>query len=183
MAHEDIRDQLITLASSSSNDPGGFLEGLSPIHDAWHREGLRTYGFLLFHNRVVRYFNLIVGPALSQPVEAYTPEDFNDLGVPPFNADTSRVDTLAEMVTFSDGIENWHNGAHGGIAAATGTPMMDPRQNIFFLPFWRLHLFIDDRFVDVLRQYATRAHPGQFVVDGAIAGHIETRHHGWVPRI
>jgi hypothetical protein len=183
MPHEPFRDRLTTLAAATSQDPAGFLEGLSDIHDDWHTIADRGYGFLLFHNRVVRYFKAIVGPAVQPPIQAFTDQDFQDMGLQAFQADLSNVDTLGELVTFSTAIESWHNTAHMGIGTATGTPMMDPRQNIFFRPFWQLHFYIDDLFGTALRQYGDRAHPGQFVIASAIAGHIEARHHGWVPRI
>ena len=93
------------------------------------------------------------------------------------------VDTFEALVAFSTSIESWHNTAHMRIGSATGTPMMDPRQNIFFRAFWQLHFFIDDVFGVTLRQYGDRAHPGQLVIASAVAAHIEARHHGWVPRI
>jgi hypothetical protein len=47
-----------------------------------------------------------------------------------------------------------------------------------------LHFFIDDvQFGMALQQYGDRAHPGQFIIPSAVAGHIEARHHGWVPNI
>ena len=110
-------------------------------------------------------------------------EELDDLGVAPFSTNLDNVDVLAEMAAFSTAIESWHNTAHGTLGAATGTPMHDPRQNIFFRPFWQLHLYIDGLFATVLRQYGDRAHAGQFNVPIAITGHIEARHHGWVPRI
>jgi hypothetical protein len=103
--------------------------------------------------------------------------------VTPFQADLTNVDTLGELVSFSTSIESWHNTAHMSIGTATGTPMMDPRQNIVFRAFWQLHFFIDERFETTLQQYGDQAHPNQFVIPSAIAGHIEARHHGWVPRI
>ena len=183
MAHEQFRDQLTLLAGSTAGDPAGYLEGLSPIHADWHLESPRTYGFLLFHYRVARYFRAIVGPVLDQPIVAFTLDEFEAMGVRRFDPDLSNVDELGELVTFSRSIESWHNTAHGAIEQATGTPMMDARQNIFFRPFWQLHYFIDDRFMEVLERYGNRAHPGQFVTNTAIAAHIEARHHGWVPRI
>ena len=71
MAHSPIRDQLIALANNTAGNPMGFLEGLSDIHDDWHGEVVRTYGFLLFHHRVVRYFNAVVNSQLQSPVAAY----------------------------------------------------------------------------------------------------------------
>ena len=183
MSHAPFRDRLVALAGSTAQDPGGFLEGLSPIHDDWHTEASRGYGFLLFHNRVVRNFKAIVGPAVDPAIEPFTEQQFRDMGVRPFQADLTGVDTLEELVGFSTSIESWHNTAHMAIGSATGTPMMDPRQNIFFRAFWQLHFFIDDTFAVTLQQYAERAHPGQFVIASAVAAHIEARHHGWVPRI
>ncbi|HEX6515614.1 MAG TPA: hypothetical protein VF049_08565 [Nocardioidaceae bacterium] len=183
MSHQAFRNQLVTLASTSGSDPNAFLEGLSPIHDAWHGQGTRTYGFLLFHHRVVRYFNRIVTPALASPIEPFTRQQFESMDVQPYGEDLSGADTLADLAAASVSIENWHNGAHMGVGMATGVPMMDPRQNIFFRPFWQLHFFIDGLFDAMLRQYGNRAHAGQFVTDDAVASHIEARHHGWVARI
>jgi hypothetical protein len=183
MSHAPFRDRLVALAGSTAQDAPGFLDGLSPIHDEWHTESSRGYGFLLFHNRVVRNFKAIVLPTVDPTIEPFTDQQLQDMGVQPFQTDVASVDTLAELVTFSTSIESWHNTAHMGIAQATGTPMMDPRQNIFFRPFWQLHFYIDDLFGVTLHQYGDQAHPNQFVIPSAVAGHIEARHHGWVPRI
>ena len=184
MAHTVFRDRLASIASANGQDPTGFLEDLSDVHDDWHGEFTRSYGFLLFHARVVRYFVTIVQPALANnPIVAFTATDFNTLGVAPFGGSTGGLDTLGELATFSSALESWHNTAHGGIGAATGVPMMDPRQNIFFRPFWQLHFYIDALFATVLGQYGTRNHPGQFVTGSTVAAHIEAAHHGWVPRI
>jgi hypothetical protein len=69
VSHALMRDRLITLAGSTSQDPGGFLQGLSDIHFDWHTESPTTYGFLLFHNRVVNYFRAIVLPAVEPTIE------------------------------------------------------------------------------------------------------------------
>lgn len=184
MAHSETRNQLVALANDNAGNPTGFLEGLSEIHADWHDPNIpRTYGFLLFHHRVVRYFKAIVGPAVNPPVTAYTAADFKAMNMQPFTGNLANVDTLAEMATASGAIEGWHGMAHMRIGVATQTPMMDPRQNIFFRPFWQLHFYIDDLFNAMLRQYRNSAHPGQFLTDAAIASHIESSHHGWVPRI
>ena len=60
MSHSEFRDRLIALANETSGNPSGFLEGLSDVHGNWHEANVRTYGFLLFHHRVVRYYNAIV---------------------------------------------------------------------------------------------------------------------------
>lgn len=146
MAHAPTRDILAQLASENADDPGGFLEGLSDIHADWHGEFVRTYGFMLFHNRVVRYFQGIVNAQLQQPVEPYTPTELQQMGVAPLNADPNMATSLGGLAAFSAAVENWHNAAHGAIGDATGVPMMDARQNIFFRAFWRLHYFIDALF-------------------------------------
>lgn len=183
MPHSPIRDQLVALAAETAGDPTGFLDGLSDVHAAWHMENVRTYGFLLFHHRVVRYFNATVNAQLQPPVTPYTPGDLQGMGIQPFGANLANIDLLAEMATFSRNVESWHNNTHRLLANATQTPLLDPRQNIFFRPFWQLHLYIEDLFRQVLQQYGDLAHPGQFLTLDAVAGHLEASHHGWVPAI
>ena len=183
MAHSQTRDQLIALANDSADNAVGFLEGLSDIHADWHGPNERTYGFLLFHHRVVGYFSRIVNRAINPPVAAFTAADFQAMNVQPFGGNLANVDTLGELAAASSAIESWHNNAHMQIGMATQSPMMDPRQNIFFRPFWQLHLYIDNLYGATLKQYRNRSHPGQFLTDAAIAAHIEAGHHAWVPRI
>jgi hypothetical protein len=183
MAHSPVRDQLTAIAGSNAGDPVGFLEDLSDVHAEWHGTIMRNYGFLLFHHRVVRHFNTIVNTQIQPPVADYTPAEFQAMGVQPFGANLANIDTLQELANLSVAIESWHNNAHSRIATATQTPLMDPRQNIFFRPFWQLHFYIDTIFQRVLQQYGDGAHPGQFVAISAVASHIEAAHHGWVPRI
>src|SRR5262249_13441269 len=156
-SHSATRDQLVAIASTS--DPASFLEGLSDIHVQWHSETVHTYGFLLFHSRVVRYFKSIVLPAVDPEITPFTAAQFTKMEVQPFGGSTGGVDTLGELATFSSSIESWHNTAHMRIGMATGVPMMDPRQNIFFRAFWQLHFYIDDFFQTTLQQYANRQHP------------------------
>src|SRR5829696_1615022 len=135
MAHPAMRDRLVAIASQNASDPGRFLEDLSDLHDDWHTEFVRSYGFLLFHSRLVRYFQAIVNSQLTNPITAYTNEDLEGLGVQPFLENLANVDSIEELASFSSAIESWHNTAHGRLMTATGAPMMDPRQNIFFRPF------------------------------------------------
>jgi hypothetical protein len=184
MAHPPMRDRLVAIASTNAGDPAGFLEDLSDVHDDWHGEFTRTYGFLLFHHRVVRYFQAIVNDPLELGITPYADADLQGMNIQRFvDPNLANVDTLGELARLSESIESWHNTTHGRLATATGTPMMDPRRNIFFRPFWRLHLYIDAFVVQVLDQYGDRVHPGQFVTPGAVASHLEVSHHGWVSRI
>ena len=159
----------------------GFLEGLSPIHDGWHRLS-RTYGFLLFHHRVVRYVKAIVNPNIAVPIVPFEDSDFVDMGGVEF-APGALPTSLAELAAFSQSIESWHNTEHSVIGAATGVPMMDASQNVFFRPFWQLHFYIDDHFQAALNAYEAAVHAGMFLDPTAIAAHIEVGHHGWVRSI
>ena len=182
MAHENFRDRLTSLRTATLTDPDGFLQGLSDIHYDWHSQP-RTYGFLLFHHRVVRYFDEIVNAPLQLGIVAFSSADLERMGVAALTASTSGVDTLGELATYSSAIETWHNSAHGRIEVATGAPMMDARVNIFYEAFWRLHKFIDARVQTGLTQYANRAHRGSLATPFASARHIESAHHSWVVRI
>ncbi|MBI5915288.1 MAG: hypothetical protein HY842_07920 [Bacteroidetes bacterium] len=183
MAHATVRSQLIALASSTVGNPLGYLDGLSPIHANWHSGAPRTYGFLLFHFRVVRDFRANVNSSLAVPVVPYTAAQLTAMGVAGAPPATAGVNTLAELRTFSQAIERWHNAAHEQIGMATGAPMMDARQNIYYRPFWQLHFYINDRFQTVLNQYGNSAHAGMFLSVDAVASHIEVSHHSMVRSI
>lgn len=183
MAHAPMRDRLTAIANANAGDPSGFLEELSDVHDDWHGEFTRTYGFLLFHHRVVRYFNAIVNSQLEPRIDPYTAGDLQGFNIQPFGGNVASVDSLEELAALSTSIESWHNSAHGRLTTATGAPLMDPRQNIFFRAFWQLHLYIDAFFIQALGQYGDRFHATQFVSPDAVASHVEVSHHGWVPRI
>ncbi len=182
MSNETTRDALITIANNNNGDALGFLEAFSPLHNGWHGNP-RTYGFLLFHHRVVRYFNAIVNSQINPQVIAFTDGDFTNMNINVFGGTPQNITSLSDLEALSSDIEGWHNGAHAGIQVATGVPMMDAAENIFYRVFWRLHLFIDERFIDGLQQYEAAIHANAFLNVSAIAAHIEVSHHSWVPRI
>ena len=64
---------------------------------------------------------------------------------------------VASLAGFSQAIEGWHGQAHMAVGMAIGreTEMMDPTQNIYLREFWRLHYFINGRFLPELRRYDT----------------------------
>ena len=182
MSNETTRDALITIANNNNGDPLGFLESFSPIHRDWH--GIeRTYGFLLFHHRVVRYFKAIVNSQIDPPVVAFTDAEFANMNINVFGGGPQNITSLNDLEAFSTDIEGWHNGAHARIQVATGVPMMNAAENIFYRVFWQLHFFIDERFIVGLEQYETAVHANAFLNVSAIAAHIEVSHHSWVPRI
>lgn len=182
MAHENTRDALITIANNNNGDPLGFLEAFSPIHRDWHGPE-RTYGFLLFHHRLVRYFKAIVNSQINPPVAPFTKAEFSGMGITQFEGNPEKIASLNDLEAFSTNIEGWHNGAHARIQVATGVPMMNAAENIFYREFWQLHLFIDERFEARLQQYEAAVHTGAFLNVSAIAAHIEVSHHSRVPRI
>ena len=182
MSNENTRDALITIANNNNGDPLGFLEALSPIHSDWHVPPT-TYGFLLFHHRVVRYFKAIVNPQVNPPVDAFTDAEFEAMGIIPYGGGPDNFASLNSLQALSADIQGWHNGAHARIQVATGVPMMNAAENIFYRVFWQLHFFIDDRFKVALDQYEAEVHPGAFLNVSAIAAHIEVSHHSLVPTI
>jgi hypothetical protein len=142
------------------DDPSYFLDRFGPMHRRWHSlsSNARPLGFLLYHWHVIQAFKIAGGPRFvgGGSITPYTPANFAAFGWP-YNvtaqASAGDVDSLAN---FSFEIEMWHNDAHMAIGMATDTPMMDPEENIWYLPFWRLHYFIDARFIQQLRRFDTR---------------------------
>jgi hypothetical protein len=67
----------------------------------------------------------------------------------------ARASDINSLANFSVGIESWHNDAHMAVGEAFGIEddMMNPRVNIYYREFWRLHYFINDRFLAELRRY------------------------------
>jgi hypothetical protein len=146
-------------------------------------EASRSYGFLLFHSRVVRSFNAIVAPTVDRAIEPSTEQEFQDMGVEAFQEDASSVPPSVTSWRFHSDRELAQHRTHGNRRGARNADDGFPAECLF-RAFWQLHLFIDEvQFGRALRQYGDQAHPSQFVLPSAVADHIEARHHGWVPRI
>jgi hypothetical protein len=163
MAHSVLESTLNTAATAArtSGNPMLFLNRLEAIHDNWHRRtfNARALGFLVFHWFVVEAFKSARCPSLwAGGIRAFTPANFANFGWR-YNVTTRvRADDIDSFATFSLGVETWHNEAHMAVGQAFGIAddMMNPRVNIYYREFWRLHYFIDDRFVMELRRYDTR---------------------------
>ena len=142
--------------SLKHKDPMLFLRELGPQHYRWHRipRTTRSIGFLSFHWHVVSAFKKShadkIWPGSIQP---FSLAEWNQFGWP-YNV-TAQVmaDDFDSFAAFSTAIENWHNEAHMAVMNATGEDMMSPATNIFLRNFWRLHYFIDARFLDALAAY------------------------------
>jgi hypothetical protein len=170
-------------------NPQLFLIRLGEIHPRWHM-GLRQPGFLLFHWHAVKHVKALRIDRMLNAT-AFTIGDFSQGGQfsdADWNTDMGSIQpsqSLEDLAEYSSQIENWHNLAHGVISDATNTPeMMDPQRNIFLGMFWRLHGFINQRFEQELRNYASRAHPTSGLrTTAAIVRHIQNEHHQIVERI
>ena len=148
----------------------------------WHRQSplARTLGFLLFHWNVIENFRRAGGPRIwAGGLRPFSGSDFTNFGWPYTVAERATPGNVDSLADFSRAIEGWHGDAHMAIGMATGTEqqMMDPGQNIFLLNFWRLHYFINDRFLEQLDNYYGQGAALQQVQ------RLQRRHHRDVSRI
>jgi hypothetical protein len=185
--HAALKAQLQTIVTTAKQQPVGaprvtaFLNALGPIHRDWHSvpPSARTYGFLLFHAEVIRLLKSVGGPAYFGGIPPYKLSDFQNFGRPYNVTFTVAPGSVADLETFSTDIEDWHNRAHMAIEMSTHLNMMDPLTNVQLRNFWRLHFFIQARFVSRLNMFRHIA--GQTTA-GTIA-EIETVDHAAVPSI
>jgi hypothetical protein len=129
-----------------------FLSNLSPIHADWHHSS-RTIGFFLFHWECILRFKSTHADAELGGIAPFTLTDFQGFNVPYDAQETIATDDIGSVENFSQDVERWHNNAHMLIGMALGENLMDPRTNIFYADFWRLHYFINDQFLDALAKY------------------------------
>ena len=135
-----------------------FLNQLESIHENWHRRtfNARALGFLSFHWFVIESFRNARCPSLwAGGVRAFRRVDFTYFGWPYNVTNRAQSNDIDSLASFSLEIESWHNDAHMAIGQQFGITddMMNPRVNIYYREFWRLHYFINDRFLVELRRY------------------------------
>ena len=137
------------------NNPLHFLQRFAPLHNRWHTTSLQNnLGFLLFHWYTVMAFKKChadqIWPGGVQP---FTTTDWNQFNWP-YNLSTNVAKSdINSLVDFSSRIESWHNEAHMAVETATGENMMNPLTNIYLRNFWRLHYFINDRFLEAINAF------------------------------
>ena len=146
--------------ATQSRDPLRFLSRLESIHPGWHQTPFtaRSLGFFSFHWYVIDAFKKAKGPQLwSGGVRAFTRANFRTFGWPYDVTLRAKDGDIASLAAFSQAVERWHGQAHMAVGMAIGreTEMMDPAQNIYLREFWRLHYFINGRFLPELRRYDT----------------------------
>ncbi len=184
MAHSILETALDSAAKTSldNNNPMLFLNGLEAIHTNWHRRRFdaRGMGFLIFHWNVIERFRRCKGPTTwNGGVKSFRPADFTKFGASYTVTTHAREGDLESVAAFSLEAERWHNDAHMAIGMEFGieNEMMDPAVNIYYREFWRLHYFINDRFVRELKKFDRAGAP-----PAKIRG-IEENHHNDVHKI
>jgi hypothetical protein len=163
MSHSFLVSALQQVADTARADanPIGFLDGLASIHVGWHWStfAARRLGFLSFHWHVIEAFKRARGASMwPRGVRAFSLRDFRTFQWPYDVQVSVPSGDVAALAAFSLAVESWHNDAHMAVGTAIGAEdqMMDPAQNIYLREFWRLHYFINARFVAVLRRYETQ---------------------------
>ena len=138
------------------NDPMHFLDRFSPLHNRWHTTSLRNnLGFLLFHWYVIQGFKKCHADRIwPGGIHPFTAGDWSNRFDWPYNVSNNvAAGDYNSLGAFSSAIESWHNEAHMAVEMVTGENMMDPLNNIYLKNFWRLHYFIDARFVEALQNF------------------------------
>lgn len=160
MAHSVLVNTLRTAANSARNagNPMLFLNELESMHVNWHSRtfNARRLGFLSFHWYVIEAFKRARCPRLwSGGVRAFRNADFNAFGWPYSVTTRASAGDFNSLADFSLAMESWHNDAHMAVGTAFGiaNDMMNPGVNIYYREFWRLHYFINGKFLTELRRY------------------------------
>ena len=157
MSHSPTTRAIDRYASDAikQKDPLVFLKEFGPLHKRWHTTSLRNnLGFLLFHWHVVTAFKKCHADQIwSGGVQPFSSVDWNRFSWP-YNLSTSvNAGDFDSLAAFSSAIEGWHNEAHMAVETVTGQNMMDPATNILLRDFWRLHYFVDARFLEALTAF------------------------------
>lgn len=160
MAHSILADALKAAANSarSQGNPLLFLNQLESIHANWHSRtfAARRLGFLTFHWQVIEFFKLARCPQLwSGGIKPFRGTDFTNFGSPYSATVHAKSDDIDSLADFSMATESWHNDAHMAVGMAFNieNDMMNPSVNIYYREFWRLHYFINSKFLRELSRY------------------------------
>ena len=111
-------------------------------------QGTQQIGFLTFHHLVIKSFGSTF-PTGQIPVQPSSIAPFP----PVLGTAAGSVTDTASLREFSEDLEGWHNEAHMAVETSTGEDMMNPSTNILLRNFWRLHYFIDARFLEALAAF------------------------------
>ena len=176
MSHSPIKRAIALYAKEAvqQNNPLHFLQRFAPTHNSWHTTSLRdSLGFLLFHWHARAALKKShadqIWPGGVQP---FTLADWKTRFDWLYNVTNSVVaGDFDSLAAFSSELEGWHDQAHMAVEMVTGEQMMLPLTNIYLRNFWRLHYFINDRFLEAL---------GTFDGNGSVVkqiGRLERKYH------
>lgn len=144
MTFQDLIDRLKDM---STGNKSSFLGELEEIHDDWHMNGEfedTRIGFLSFHREIIFYYRRVLRKQGQRLPRAFTLAQLSRMH--PYDR---WIDDLDNERIFSQAIENWHNSVHRN---HHDPDFMDPRKNIYLNDFWKLHLFLNNKFTRWLRR-------------------------------
>ncbi|WP_089724627.1 hypothetical protein [Candidatus Thiosymbion oneisti] len=152
MAHSRVITLMDSYAdrANEQGDPSQYLQQFAAMHDWWHGIG-RMPGFLVFHWHAIR--NLKRSKADNTWAGGVTPfseNDWKNMNWPYKLTNSVAENDFDSFSVFSRRLESWHNEAHMAVTLATGQDLMNPLTNIMLRDFWRLHYFIDGKFLEAL---------------------------------
>ena len=160
MAHSILEQNLKDAAKNAKNsgNPMLFLNRLEAIHPNWHNRtfAARGLGFLTFHWWVIETFKDARCPSLwTGGIHAFSAANVTSFGWPYNVTVRANAGDIASLADFSLAMERWHNDAHMAVGDAFGitNDMMNPAANSYYREFWRLHYFINGKFLAQLRRY------------------------------
>lgn len=146
-----FQDLIDTLRQMSTGNKNSFLSELEDIHDNWHSNGEfdgSLIGFLSFHREIIHYYRIVIRKQGQRLPRAFTLRQLSTMH--PYER---WIDDLDNPRIFSQAIENWHNSLHRN---HHDPDFMDPRKNIYQADFWKLHLFLNNKFTRWLRRNSIR---------------------------
>lgn len=142
-----FQDFIDTLRQMSTGGKTSFLAELKDIHVNWHLdeefEGFPV-GFLSFHREIIFYYRRVLRKQGQRLPRAFTLTQLSMMH--PYDRS---IDELGSARAFSREIQRWHNSVH---ESHHHPDFIDARKNIYLDDFWKLHLFLNNRFTRWLRR-------------------------------
>ena len=141
-----FQDLIVKLRQMSTGTKSSFLTELEDIHVRWHRD--ETFedfpvGFLSFHREIIFYYRRVLRKQGQKLPRAFTLTQLSTM----HSYDRS-IDEVGSARTFSKDIQDWHNDVHNN---HDNPDFGNARKNIYLNDFWKLHLFLNNRFSRWLR--------------------------------
>lgn len=161
MAHSRVITMMDSYADKAieQNEPSQFLQQFASMHEWWHQRG-RVPGFLIFHWYSIRNFKRSEADTLWEGgITPFSENEWLAMNWPYELGNNVEENDFYSLARFSRQLESWHNEAHWAVSIATGQDLMNPLTNIMLRNFWRLHYFIDIKFLEALAEFNTNNIP------------------------